>query len=154
MDLKSPAGREIIYRLVKQADVVHHNQRPGVAERLKIDYPTLKALKPDLIYCHSAAYGTHGPSAMMGGYDQLFEAMCGMEHMGGGDGNPPVWVQAGPVDVGGATLSAIATLMAIYHRDRTGEGQFVDGSLLNAGLWYNSDAFISDREDACAPSYA
>ena len=85
---------------------------------------------------------------MMGGYDQLFEAMCGMEYMGGGDGNPPVWVQAGPVDVGGATLSAIATLMAIYHRDRTGEGQFVDGSLLNAGLWYNSDAFISDRPDA------
>ena len=147
VDLKSPAGLEIIYRLMKQADVVHHNQRPGVAERLKIDYATLKAIKPNLIYCHSAAYGTHGPSALMGGYDQLFEAMCGMEYMGGGAGNPPVWVQAGPVDIGGATLSAIATLMAIYHRDRTGEGQFVDGSLLNAGLWYNSDAFISDRPD-------
>lgn len=147
VDLKSPAGLEIIYRLVKQADVVHHNQRPGVAERLKIDYATLGAIKSDIIYCHSAAYGTHGPSATMGGYDQLFEAMCGMEYMGGGDSNPPVWVQAGPVDIGGATLSAIATLMAIYHRDRTGEGQFVDGSLLNAGLWYNSDAFISDRLD-------
>ncbi len=145
VDLKSPAGLEIIYRLVKRADVVHHNQRPGVAERLKIDYVTLKELRPDLIYCHSAAYGTHGPSALMGGYDQLFEALCGMEYMGGGDGNAPVWVQAGPVDIGGATLSAIATLMAIYHRDRTGEGQFVDGSLLNAGLWYNSDAFISER---------
>jgi crotonobetainyl-CoA:carnitine CoA-transferase CaiB-like acyl-CoA transferase len=147
VDLKSAAGLEIIYRLVKRADVVHHNQRPGVAERLKIDYTTLKAIKPDLIYCHSAAYGTHGPSALMGGYDQLFEAMCGMEYMGGGEGNPPVWVQAGPVDIGGATLSAIATLMAVYHRDRTGEGQFVDGSLLNAGLWYNSDAYVSDRAD-------
>jgi len=114
-----------------------------VAERLKIDYATLSALKPDLIYCHSAAYGTHGPSAGMGGYDQLFEAMCGVEYMGGGEGNAPLWVQAGPVDIGGATLSAIATLMALYHRDRTGEGQFVDGSLLNAGLWYNSDAFIA-----------
>jgi crotonobetainyl-CoA:carnitine CoA-transferase CaiB-like acyl-CoA transferase len=70
-----------------------------------------------------------------------------MEYMGGGDGNAPVWVQAGPVDIGGATLSAIATLMAIYHRDCTGEGQFVDGSLLNAGLWYNSDAFVSERSD-------
>jgi crotonobetainyl-CoA:carnitine CoA-transferase CaiB-like acyl-CoA transferase len=147
VDLKQPAGLEIIYRLIKEADVVHHNQRPGVAERLKIDYATLSAIKPDLIYCHSAAYGTHGPSAMMGGYDQLFEAMCGTEYMGGGDGNPPLWVQAGPVDIGGATLSAIATLMAIYHRDRTGEGQFVDGSLLNAGLWYNSDAFISDNSE-------
>ncbi|HEY2105266.1 MAG TPA: CoA transferase [Candidatus Binataceae bacterium] len=146
VDLKQPAGREIIYRLIRQADVVHHNQRPGVAERLKIDYATLSAIKPDLIYCHSAAYGTHGPSALMGGYDQLVEAMCGTEPMGGGEGNPPLWVQAGPIDIGGATLSAIATLMAIYHRDRTGEGQFVDGSLLNAGLWYNSDAFISDRK--------
>ena len=145
VDLKQPAGLEIIHRLIKQADVVHHNQRPGVAERLKIDYTTLSAIKPDLIYCHSAAYGTHGPSALMGGYDQLFEAMCGTEYMGGGEGNPPLWVQAGPVDIGGATLSAIATLMAIYHRDRTGEGQFVDGSLLNAGLWYNSDAFIGDH---------
>jgi crotonobetainyl-CoA:carnitine CoA-transferase CaiB-like acyl-CoA transferase len=143
LDLKQPEGLEVAYRLIKQADVVHHNQRPGVAERLKIDYATLAAIKPDLIYCHSAAYGTHGPSALMGGYDQLFEAMCGTEYMGGGEGNPPLWVQAGPVDTGGATLSAIATLMAIYHRDRTGEGQFVDGSLLNAGLWYNSDAFIN-----------
>jgi crotonobetainyl-CoA:carnitine CoA-transferase CaiB-like acyl-CoA transferase len=147
LDLKNPEGLEIIHRLIKRADVVHHNQRPGVAERLKIDYTTLSAIKPDLIYCHSAAYGTHGPSAGMGGYDQLFEAMCGMELMGGGEGNPPLWVQAGPVDIGGATLSAIATLMAIYHRDRTGEGQFVDGSLLNAGLWYNSDAFISERSE-------
>ncbi len=147
VDLKQPEGLEIIYRLIRRSDVVHHNQRPGVAERLKIDYATLRAIKPDLIYCHSAAYGTHGPSAGMGGYDQLFEAMCGMEQMGGGEGNPPLWVQAGPVDIGGATLSAIATLMAIYHRDRTGEGQFVDGSLLNAGLWYNSDAFISERSD-------
>jgi len=147
LDLKNPEGLEIIHRLIKRADVVHHNQRPGVAERLKIDYAALSAIKPDLIYCHSAAYGTHGPSAGMGGYDQLFEAMCGMELMGGGEGNPPLWVQAGPVDIGGATLSAIATLMAIYHRDRTGEGQFVDGSLLNAGLWYNSDAFLSERSD-------
>jgi crotonobetainyl-CoA:carnitine CoA-transferase CaiB-like acyl-CoA transferase len=146
VDLKSPDGLEIIYRLVKRADVVHHNQRPGVAEGLKIDYATLRAIRPDLIYCHSAAYGTHGPSAHMGGYDQLFEAMCGMEYMGGGDGNPPLWMQAGPVDIGGATLSAIATLMAIYHRDRTGEGQFVDGSLLNAGLWYNCDAFIAGND--------
>jgi crotonobetainyl-CoA:carnitine CoA-transferase CaiB-like acyl-CoA transferase len=144
VDLKKPEGLDVIYRLIKQTDVVHHNQRPGVAERLKIDYATLSAIKPDLIYCHSAAYGTRGPSAAMGGYDQLFEAMCGMEYMGGGEGNPPLWVQAGPVDIGGATLSAIATLMAIYHRDRTGEGQFVDGSLLNAGLWYNSDAFLCE----------
>jgi crotonobetainyl-CoA:carnitine CoA-transferase CaiB-like acyl-CoA transferase len=145
VDLKHPEGLAIFYRLVERADVIHHNQRPGVAERLKIDYETVRAIRPDIIYTHSAAYGTRGPDAMMGGYDQLFAAMCGMEYMGGGEGNPPVWNRLGTVDAGGATLSAIATVMAIYYRDLTGEGQFVDGSLLNAGLWYNSDAFITDR---------
>jgi crotonobetainyl-CoA:carnitine CoA-transferase CaiB-like acyl-CoA transferase len=147
VDLKDPEGLKVFYRLVERADVIHHNQRPGVAERLKIDYETVRQIRPDIIYTHSAAYGTRGPDAMMGGYDQLFAAMCGMEYMGGGDGNPPVWNRLGTVDAGGATLSAIATVMAIYHRDVTGEGQFVDGSLLNAGLWYNSDAFVSDRAD-------
>jgi crotonobetainyl-CoA:carnitine CoA-transferase CaiB-like acyl-CoA transferase len=147
VDLKHPEGLKIFYRLVERVDVIHHNQRPGVAERLKIDYETLRKIKPDIIYTHSAAYGTRGPDAMMGGYDQLFAAMCGMEYMGGGDGNPPVWNRLGTVDAGGATLSAIATVMAVYHRDLTGEGQFVDGSLLNAGLWYNSDAFVTDKPD-------
>ena len=122
LDLKHPEGLKIFYQLVAHADVVHHNQRPGVAERLKIDYPALRAIKPDLIYTHSAAYGTHGPDALMGGYDQFFAAMCGMEHMGGGDGNAPIWNRLGTVDAGGATLSAIATVMAVYHRDRTGAG--------------------------------
>jgi crotonobetainyl-CoA:carnitine CoA-transferase CaiB-like acyl-CoA transferase len=146
VDLKEPEGLEVFYRLVERADAIHHNQRPGVAERLKIDYETLRQIKPDIVYTHSAAYGTRGPDAMMGGYDQLFAAMCGMEYMGGGDGNPPVWNRLGTVDAGGATLSAIATVMAIYHRDLTGEGQFVDGSLLNAGLWYNSDAFVTANQ--------
>ncbi len=145
VDLKRPEGLEIFYRLVQRADVIHHNQRPGVAERLKIDYETVRNIKPDIVYTHSAAYGTRGPDAMMGGYDQLFAAMCGMEYMGGGEGNPPIWNRLGTVDAGGATLSAVATVMALYYRDLTGEGQFVDGSLLNAGLWYNSDAFVADK---------
>ncbi|HEY2107072.1 MAG TPA: CoA transferase, partial [Candidatus Binataceae bacterium] len=72
VDLKHPEGLKVFYRLVERADVIHHNQRPGVAERLKIDYETLRAINPTIIYTHSAAYGTRGPDAMMGGYDQLF----------------------------------------------------------------------------------
>jgi crotonobetainyl-CoA:carnitine CoA-transferase CaiB-like acyl-CoA transferase len=147
VDLKSEEGREIAYKLVADADIVHHNQRPGVAERLKIDYATLSKIKPDLIYTHVPAYGTRGPQCHEGGYDQLFQAMCGMEYMGGGEGNDPVWNRYGPVDMCAATLSVIATLMALCHRDRTGEGQFVDTSLLNAGLYVNSDAFVTDRDD-------
>jgi crotonobetainyl-CoA:carnitine CoA-transferase CaiB-like acyl-CoA transferase len=116
-----------------------------VAERLKIDYATLRGIKPDLVYTHAPAYGTHGPKAEMGGYDQLFQAIGGLEYMNGGEGNPPIWVRFGCVDHGDALLSAVGTILALYHRERTGEGQFVDTSLLNAGLWYNADAFVTDR---------
>ncbi len=143
-DLKKAEGLEIAQALVEGADMVHHNHRPGVAERLKIDYESLKKVKPDLVYVHSPAYGVHGPDSQMGGYDQLFQANSGLEYMGGGEGNPPIWYKAGAVDHGGALLSAIGGIMALYHRDRTGQGQFVDSSLLNAGLFYNSDAFLCD----------
>ena len=145
VDLKTPEGREIAYKLIRGADMAHHNHRPGVAERLKIDYPTLKKLKPDLVYVHSPAYGVTGPDADMGGYDQLFQAMSGLEYMGGGEGNPPIWYKVAAVDHGGAMCSTIGAILALYHRDRTGEGQFVDSALLNASLLYNSDAFVPER---------
>ncbi len=147
VDLKRLEGRDIALRLVERADVVHHNHRPGVAERLGIDEESLRRIRPDLVYTHAPAYGIDGPKAHMGGYDQLFQALCGLEHMAGGEGNPPVWVRFAPVDMGNAVLSTIGTLLALYHRDRTGEGQRVDTSLLDAGLWYNADAFLADRDD-------
>ncbi len=146
VDLKRPEGLEIVHRLVARTDVVHHNQRPGVAERLKIDYETLRKIKPDLVYCQDPAYGVRGPLAWSGGYDQLFQAMCGIELMGAGEGNDPIWLRFGFVDTGAALLSALGILMGLYHRDRTGEGQYIDTSLLNAGMWFNSDAFVSDRD--------
>lgn len=145
VDLKRLEGLEIVHRLVARTDVVHHNQRPGVAERLKIDYETLRKIKPDLIYCHSPAYGVLGPEAHMGGYDQLFQAMCGIEVMGAGEDNDPIWMRFGHVDTGGGLLSACGAIMGLYHRDVTGEGQFIDTSLLNSGMWFNSDAFIAER---------
>lgn len=145
VDLKTPDGQAIAHRLAARADVVHHNSRPGVAERLRIDYASLQAVNPRLVYCHTPAYGSSGPRATWPGQDQLFQAMCGIEYEGGAmpAGGPPMWYRFGMCDTGNAFLSAIAVVQALYHRQRTGEGQMVETCLLNAGMFFNSDAFLA-----------
>ena len=125
--------------------MIHHNMRPGVAERLGIDYESARELNPSVIYCHTPAYGITGPRASWPGFDQLFQAMCGCEWEAGGEGNGPVWYRFGMCDTGNAFQSVIGVLLALYHRERTGEGQFVDTNLLNCGLYYNSDVYIGPR---------
>ena len=142
VNLKEPEGREIAHRLMRQADVIHHNFRPGVAERLGIDYQTARNLNAAVIYCHTPAYGITGPMSSWPGFDQLFQAMCGCEHESGGEGNPPVWYRFGMCDTGNAFQSVIGVLLALYYREKTGKGQFVDTSLLNCGVYYNSDVYI------------
>jgi len=140
-DLKTPEGLEIAHRLMARADVVHHNMRPGVAERLGVDYATAKRLNPKVIYCHTTMWGTDGPRATWPGFDQLGQASCGLEHELGGEGNPPVWYRFGMCDQACACQSAVAVLMALLWRERTGEGQFVDTSIVNGGLYLNSDVW-------------
>lgn len=142
VDLKAPEGLEIAHRLIREVDVVHHNMRPGVAERLGFGYETAKALNPSVIYCHTTMWGIDGPRRDWPGFDQLGQAACGCEYELGGEGNPPVWYRFGMCDQACACLSAVAVLMALYWRDRTGEGQFVDTSIVNGGLYYNSDQWI------------
>jgi crotonobetainyl-CoA:carnitine CoA-transferase CaiB-like acyl-CoA transferase len=142
VDLKTPEGLEIAHRLIKAVDVVHHNMRPGVAERLGVDYETAKKLNPSVIYCHTTMWGNDGPRATWPGFDQLAQSSCGLEMELGGDGNPPNWYRFGMCDQGCAVQSALAVLMALYWRERTGEGQLVDSSIVNAGVHFNTDAWI------------
>jgi crotonobetainyl-CoA:carnitine CoA-transferase CaiB-like acyl-CoA transferase len=141
-DLKTPDGLEIAHRLIKAVDVVHHNMRPGVAERLAVDYQTAKELNPTVIYCHTTMWGNDGPRATWPGFDQLAQSSCGLEMELGGEGNPPNWYRFGMCDQGCAMQSALAVLMAVYWRERTGEGQMVDSSIVNAGVQFNTDAWI------------
>lgn len=141
-DLKTPEGLEIAHRLMAQVDVVHHNMRPGVAERLGVDYETAKRLNPNVIYCHTTIWGNDGPRRDWPGFDQLGQSSCGCEYELGGEGNPPVWYRFGMCDQACACQSAVAVLMALYHRARTGEGQFVDTSIVNGGVYFNSDVWI------------
>ncbi len=134
LDLKNDGDREILYALVKTADVVVENGRPGVAARLKMDYATLKAINPRLIYASISGFGQTGPWAQRPGFDLMAQAMSGViSATGTPDGDP---VKSGiPVgDLGAAMFALSGILGAIIGRGRTGEGQFIDASLFEAAL--------------------
>jgi crotonobetainyl-CoA:carnitine CoA-transferase CaiB-like acyl-CoA transferase len=142
LDLKDPVARPALEALIRWADVVHHNVRMPAAYRIGIDYESVRALNPNVIYCHTSSYGPVGPRADWPGYDQLFQAFCGWEVLGAGEGNPPMWHRFGFMDHQCALSSVVATLLALLHRERTGEGQAVAGSLLGAGALTTSESHL------------
>ncbi|MDA0366315.1 MAG: CoA transferase [Chloroflexi bacterium] len=145
VDLHTPEGRELIHRIVREMDVVYVNYRPGVAKRLGIDYETLAAITPNLIYAEIAGYGFEGPMADRAASDIAASAYGGVVALTDAyedDGaprslHPPI---SGDQPTGLAT--ALGILAALYHRERTGEGQVVRGSLLRSVMhmtsWLNS----------------
>ncbi|HXY91828.1 MAG TPA: CoA transferase [Acidimicrobiia bacterium] len=144
LDLKSPDARPALEALIRWADVVHHNLRMPAAKRLGLDYESVRAVKPDVVFCHTSSYGPRGPRADWPGYDQLFQSSCGWEVAGAGEGNPPMWHRLGFCDHLCAMASVVSTLLALYHRDATGEGQAVAASLLGAGVLTNSETYLDD----------
>jgi len=142
LDLKSPGARQALEELVRWADVVHHNLRMPAARRLGLDYESLRAINPDVVYCHTSSYGPRGDRADWPGYDQLFQAAAGWEVLGGGEGNHPMWFRFGFMDHLCAMGSVVATLLAVLERDRTGRGQRVTGSLLGGAVLTNSETFL------------
>jgi len=151
VDLKSPEGVDVVRRLVAQADVVHHNMTKGTAARLGIDYDTLRAVNPALVHCNTYAYGPEGPMAHFGGLDPLYQAACGLEYDAGAvaEGGAPLYLRFGMTDTANAFLSAIGVLAALFHRQRTGEGQDVWTSLLNGAAVLASEGLR--RSDGPAP---
>jgi len=141
LDLKDPRAMKVLRELVARADVVQHNMRYDAAERLKIDYESLKALNPRLIYCHTRGFET-GPREGLPGNDQTGACLAGVQYEDGGmaNGGKPLWSFTSLGDTGNGFLSAIAIIQALYHRDRTGEGQFCDTSIVNAQLLNSSYA--------------
>ncbi len=150
LNVKDPRGKEIALALVKTADIVHHNMTAGVATKLGIDYTACKAVKPDVVYCNTWAYGLEGPLARFGGLDPLYQASSGLEYESGAvhEGNAPIYYRFGMCDASNAMLSVVAVLGALYHRDRTGEGQEVWTSLFDGGAIYTSDAHLVNGEPA------
>jgi crotonobetainyl-CoA:carnitine CoA-transferase CaiB-like acyl-CoA transferase len=141
LNLKDPRAMKVLLALVARADVVQHNMRYEAAERLRIDYESLKQLNPRLVYCHTRGFET-GPRADLPGNDQTGGCLAGVQYEDGGmaRGGKPLWSFCSLGDTGNGFLSAIAIIQALYHRERTGEGQFCDTSIVNAQLLNSSYA--------------
>ncbi|MBI3968169.1 MAG: CoA transferase [Chloroflexi bacterium] len=133
LDLKSPSGREVVYDLVKVSDIVFDNYRPGVAERLKVDYDTLAPMNPRIICCSLSGYGRTGPLKERPGFDTIVQARGGGMSL---TGEPGKYYRMGiPVgDLAGGMFSAIGMLAALQARQHTGKGQRVDVSLLSGQI--------------------
>jgi crotonobetainyl-CoA:carnitine CoA-transferase CaiB-like acyl-CoA transferase len=141
VNLKHPDGRAVVHRLAERADVVMENMRPGVVERLGVDYATLRALNPRIIYSSVTAFGSDGPYRDRPGFDPLIQAMSGVMALQG-FGGPPQYLRVALTDYYTAALACQAVLAALFARERTGVGQRVETSLLNAGLALQSGSIV------------
>lgn len=136
LDLKDPRGADVLRSLVAGADVLVENFRPGTLERLGLGYEPLKEIRPELIYCSISGFGATGPYSSQGGFDLVAQAMSGLISMTGEPGGGPVKVGVPICDLNAGLFGAYGVLSAYVHRLRTGEGQLVDTSLLEAGIAY------------------
>ena len=142
LDLKAPAGLAALLRLVREADVLVHNFRPGVPRRLGIAHEQLEALNPRLIYCAVTGYGESGPLKDKAGYDQVLQTMTGMCTLQGPRGGPPEILYGSVVDYYAAALVAAGVASALYEREKSGRGQFVGVSLLRSALTMQSARLV------------
>jgi crotonobetainyl-CoA:carnitine CoA-transferase CaiB-like acyl-CoA transferase len=134
VNLRSEAGRNIVYRLAERADIVLENFRPGVAKRLQVDYDTLQARNPRLLYTSFSAFGQTGPYAERPGYDLVLQAMGGIMSLTGYPDRPPVKMGVAISDLAAGMFAAYAIVSALYSRSRTGKGQYIDVALLDGQI--------------------
>ena len=149
VDMKTAAGREIVLRLADGADVLIENARPGVMARRGLGYDDLKAVNPALIYASISGYGQTGPHGARGGFDLVAQGVSGIMSVTGEPGGAPVKAGIPLADLGAGLFAASGILAALHYRTRTGEGQHVDTSLVEAGValsvWEATEYFSSGR---------
>ena len=139
LNLKEPESAPVLEALIREADVVHHNLRMPAARRLGLDEESVRAVNPEVVFCHTSAYGPTGPRADWPGYDQLFQAYSGWEAEGGGEGNPPMWHRMGMMDHQAALASLVAMLLAVYRRQATGVASSAWASILGASCFTDGE---------------
>ena len=130
LDLASPAGRKAALAIAAKCDVVVHNFRIGAMAKWGLGYETIKALNPGVIYCEFTAYGREGPMAHIGANDLALQAHSGLLSVTGEPDRPPVRVGTAAIDLHGSLALVSAVLAALFHRERSGEGQMIETSLL------------------------
>jgi crotonobetainyl-CoA:carnitine CoA-transferase CaiB-like acyl-CoA transferase len=134
LNLKHAKGKEVFLRLVEGADVFLHNLRGGAVERLGLDYQVVSRVNPGIIYAHASAWGGEGPDVNLGSYDILAQARGGVMVLNGEPGRPPLPMPVPIADQVGAFIAAYAIVVALLHRERTGQGQELNVSLLGSQL--------------------
>ncbi len=138
LNLKDPKGKEIFAQLVHDADIVLEGFRPGVAERLGIDYATLAKLNPKIVYCSISGYGQDGPYRDKVGHDINYLGYSGVLGVSGAAGGPPQIMPVQVADIGGGGLmGVIGILAALLSREQSGRGQFIDISMMDGSLSWN-----------------
>jgi crotonobetainyl-CoA:carnitine CoA-transferase CaiB-like acyl-CoA transferase len=134
LDLKSAAGKDIFMRLVKTADVVVENYRPDVKDRLGIDYESLKKVNKRIILASISGFGQDGPYRERPGFDQIAQGLSGIMSVTGKPDEGPMRVGCAVADVGAGLLAALGIMTALLEREQSGEGQWVQSNLLQAGI--------------------
>lgn len=137
INLKNDEGREVFKKLVRSADILVENYRPGVMSRLGIGYDALREINPRLIYASISGFGQSGPWAKRPGFDLMAQAMSGVMSVTGHPGGPPVKAGVPVADIGCALFTVYAILSAYIGRERSGEGQYIDASLFDAALAFS-----------------
>ena len=149
LNLKLPAAREALKRMIARADVVTENYRQGTMEKLGLGYEALKSVNPALIYCSISGYGRSGPYADKGGFDLIAQGASGLMAITGEPGGAPVKAGSPICDINAGVLGALGVVSAYVHRLKTGEGQLVDTSLFEAGIqqtyWQSAIFFATGR---------
>ena len=141
LDLRQERAKEIVLRLIGEADVLVENYRPDVMNRLGFGYEDVKAINPRLVYCSCTGYGSSGPYQKRPGQDLLLQAMSGMTTLSGAANTPPTPFGSAIVDQHAAALAAFGIVAALQSRERTGKGSLVECNLLNAALDLQTEPF-------------
>jgi crotonobetainyl-CoA:carnitine CoA-transferase CaiB-like acyl-CoA transferase len=142
LDLKQPEGLAVLHRMVESADVLVENFRPSVPARLGIDYPRLKKINPRLVYAGLTGYGDTGPLSDKGGFDQVLQCLSGMAVFQGGGPDTPQLVLGSVLDYFTSALLAYGVAAALFHRERSGKGQYLSLSLLRSALTIQAGRFV------------
>jgi len=135
VDLKSEAGQAVIHEMMPNIDVVIHNFRPGTMDTLNLDFETLQAMNPQLVYMAISGFGTEGPLRRAPAYDPIIQAQCGMAATQGSD-ESPTFIRSLLCDKITGYTACQAVTSALFARERTGDGQMIDLSMLDSGLFF------------------
>ncbi len=150
LNTKAPEGKELFLRLAKKADVLVENFRPDVMDRLGLGYSALSKINPRLVYCAISGFGKAGPDAYKPAYDQIIQGLSGVMAVNGDERLNPLRAGFPVCDTVGGLNAAFAVMAALYHRERTGEGQFIDVAMLDSIMpligWVAANLLIGGQQ--------